>query len=421
MELLSEIFHIGLDEYDPDDHHTIKYLSTISSICSTWRGAALGTPLLWRRIIYHDHDTHPKTENPAISLHTQDRLLTYLSRSKSCSIVLRLHFGASSLKIQAIKRILYPHLSHCLSIWLRFGWESGMGDFLPLPGNLCRLTEFTCVAVYFSFDTRPLLPIFAEPGTASLRKLVLDYSHPSLDNINVQDLEDVRLMGIYDSWPECATFIPRCHSLTTLIITNFIPFSPRQPPFTLPNLVYLATVGFIIFGVAHTPNLQTLILSFDRDKAANTVLPSLPALTTLCVLCGDAISEKITGLLALNTGIRRLALLQCVGISDLVRLLKAEDMGSAENTLGTMLLPSLSWLLACDTSVLDADEFQALFARRPTLRIEHGGLSYIDSDELKELIEELGHNNEPGVFKCHDFKHRVFEKEDGLPTCSADA
>jgi len=33
MELLSEIFHIGLDEYDPDNHHAIKYLSTISSIC----------------------------------------------------------------------------------------------------------------------------------------------------------------------------------------------------------------------------------------------------------------------------------------------------------------------------------------------------------------------------------------------------
>jgi len=106
--------------------------------------------------------------------------------------------------------------------------------------------------------------------------------------------------------------------------------------------VYLDAVGFTILGVAHTPNLQTLILSFDRDKADNTVLPSLPALTTLCVLCGDAISEKITGLLALNTGIRRLVLLQCVGISDLVRLLKAENMGSAENTLGTMLLPSLS-------------------------------------------------------------------------------
>jgi len=61
-----------------------------------------------------------------------------------------------------------------------------------------------------------------------------------------------------------------------------------------------------------------------------------------------------------------------------------------------------------------------LFARRPTLRIEHGGLSYIDADELKEIIEELGQNNEPGVFKCHDFEYRVSEKEDGPQTCSAD-
>src|ERR1700733_6745474 len=69
MELLSEIFHIGLDKYDPDDHHATKYLSTISAICSTWRGAALGPPSLWRRIIYMDHDhddhdgPHTKTES----------------------------------------------------------------------------------------------------------------------------------------------------------------------------------------------------------------------------------------------------------------------------------------------------------------------------------------------------------------------
>jgi len=201
MELLSEIFHIGLDEYDPDDHHTIKFLSTISSICSNWRGAALGTPSLWRCIIYmdHDHDLHSKTENPAISLHTKDRLFTYLSRSKSCSILLHLHFGASSLRIQAIKRILYPHLSRCLSIWLSFVSQRNVGDFLPLPGNLCRLTEFACASMYFDVDACPPPPIFAEPGTASLRKLVLDRSRPFLDSINVQDLEDVRLMWIRDA------------------------------------------------------------------------------------------------------------------------------------------------------------------------------------------------------------------------------
>ena len=201
MELLSEIFHIGLDEYDPDDHHTIKYLSTISSICSTWRGIALGTPSLWRRIIYMDHGRclRPKTENPTIPQHTQDRLFAYLSRSKSCSILLHLHFGASSLRIQAIKRILYPHLSRCLSIWLSFVSQRNVGDFLPLPGNLCRLTEFACASMYFDVDACPPPPIFAEPGTASLRKLVLDRSRPFLDSINVQDLEDVRLMWIRDA------------------------------------------------------------------------------------------------------------------------------------------------------------------------------------------------------------------------------
>jgi len=139
MELLSEIFHIGLDEYDLDDHHAIKYLSTISSICSIWRDVALGTPSLWRRIIYTDPDHHhPKTESPVIPQHTTDRLIAYLSRSKSCGIHLLLRFGVRHLKIQAMKRILHPHLSRCLFIRLYFMLESDMGEFLPLPGNLCR-------------------------------------------------------------------------------------------------------------------------------------------------------------------------------------------------------------------------------------------------------------------------------------------
>jgi len=433
MELLSEIFHIGLDEYDPDDYHAIEYLSTISSICSTWRGAALGTPSLWRRIFYMDHDRDPrpktKTKKPAIPRHTKDRLIAYLSRSKSCGILLRLHFGARSLKIQAVKRILHPHLSRCLSIWLSFMLESNMGDFLPLPGDLCQLTEFTCVSnkldqSHLGSSGRARPPIFAEPGTLSLRKLILEHCRPSIDSINAQDLEDVRLRRIYNSGSKGATFISQCHSLTTLIITDFIPFDPEQPPFTLPNLMYLDTVGFGLLGVAHTPKLQTLILGVDHDIAADTVvrLPSLPALTTLCVL-GDAISEEITGLMALNTGIRRLMLLECVGISDLVRLLKAEDMGSAANTPGTMLLPSLSWLLVCDTSVPDADGFHALFARRPTLRIEYEmwGPDYIEADELIEIIEELGQNDEPGVFEFRDLERRVFEREDEPQTGSADA
>ena len=437
MELLSEIFHIGLDEYDLDDHHAIKYLSAISSICSTWRGAALGTPSLWRRIIYmdHNHNPHPKTKSPTIPRHTKDRLFAYLSRSKSRGLFLHLRFGASSLKIQAMTRILYPHLSRCLSIWLRFVSESNMGDFLPLPGNLSRLTEFTCVSdtlsrSYFGSSQCAPLPIFTEPERVSLRKLILRRSRPSLGSINVQDLEYVRLTLIYHPWLKSATFISQCHSLTTLITTDSYSLGPEQPPFTFPNLMYLHIVGFTMLKATHAPNLRTLVLTdIDGDESAENVvrLPSLPALVTLCVISGDVISEEITSLLALNTGIRRLMLSECDGISDLVRLLKADDAENTANTLGTMLLPSLSLLQVCDSLVPVADGFHLLFACRPTLRIEHGemcGPEGTEAGELQEIIEEFGQNDEPGVFKLCDFKRRIVVREDGnagLQTASTDA
>ena len=431
IELLAEIFSIGLHHYRPDDHRAIKYLSTISSICATWRGAALGASSLWRRIVYTDHGDDPHKIH-AISRHTKDRLIAYLSRSKSCGFFLHLRFGASSLKIQAIKRILQPHLSRCHSIWLSFMLETDMEDLFPLPGNLCRLTEFTCVSCTlnrsnFGSIERAPLPIFAEPERVSLRKLILKHCRLSLDGINVQDL---RLTHIYPPWPKRLTFIPQCHSLTTLITPDFNLFDPEQPPFTLPNLTYLDTVGFTMLKVAHTPNLQTLALTdVDGDKFANTVvrLPSLPALTTLCVIFGDLSSEKIKRFLALNTGIMRIMLSDCDGTSDLVRLLKTDDAGSAANTLSTMLLPSLSLLQVCDSSIPDADGFHHLFACRPTLRIEHGetrGVGHFYGSELKETIEEFGQNSEPGVFKFRDFRRRIVVREDGnteLQTASADA
>ena len=129
------------------------------------------------------------------------------------------------------------------------------------------------------------------------------------------------------------------------------------------------------------------------------------------------ISEGITTLMALNTGIRRLMLLKCVGIGGLVRLLKTDDTGSAANTLGTTLLPSLSLLQVRDLLAPDADGLHALFARRPTLRIEHSdmpvGLGCIDGNKLKETIEEFGQNEEPGVFNLYDFERKIVVREDG--------
>jgi len=288
--------------------------------------------------------------------------------------------------------------------------ESSMEDFFPIPGNLCRLTEFTCVSDrldrFYISDGRAPPRILAEPERVSLRKLIVDRFYPSLANVNVQDLEHIRLTMVYHPWPEAITFISQCHSLTTLITTDLNFPGPAQPHFTLPNLMYLHTVGFAMLEIAHTPNLRTLVI--DKSASYPVRPPSLPALTTLCVI--NVSSEGITSLLALNTSIRRLILSDCYGVSDLVRLLRADDTGSATSTLGTMLLPSLSLLQVCNTSASSAGGFHLLFACRPTLRIEHGrtcGPGYIDADELKEAIEESDQNEEPGVFEFRDFKRRI--------------
>jgi len=429
MELISEIFCIGLHEYDLDDHRVIKYLGAISSTYSAWRDAALGTPSLWRRIVYEDRSDNLllKTEDPTMFRHTKDRLLAYLSRSKSCSLLLHLNFGTNSLRTQDIKRIVCSHLPRCLSISLGFKSTHSISDFLPLPGNLCRLTEFTCVTYTTNLRSDAPFPIFAEPERVSLRKLTLHHARASLEGIGVQDLEYVRLTQQYDIWPGGATFVSRCHSLTTLIITDRIPFGTHQPftPFTLPNLIYLDTFGLTMLKAARTPNLQTLILSFvyDSELGGTVIQPhSWPALTTLCVINADANSAEIISLLVSNPGIKRLILSECDGDHDVVQLLKGDDTGGIANADGTAFLPSLSLLQVCESSIPGIGEFRPLCTHRPTLRIEYGptcGTGSMDADTLKATIEEPFQSDEPGVFRLLNFERRIAVKEDAEPRATS--
>jgi len=405
VELLADILHIGLQEYDVDDHRAIKYLGAITSTCSAWRDAALGTPSLWQRIVYKERAVErgvPKSKGRAIPRHTKDRLLAYLSRSKGCNIVLHLDFCASTLRVQAIKKIAYPHLPRCLAISLSFSADSDIKDFLPLPGNLCRLAEFTCTVHFTYLHSHP--PIFVEPERVSLRKLTLNGVRPSLLSIGTQDLEDVQLTQHHDLWPEGATFVCRCHSLTTLIISDDIPFDTDQPSalFTLPSLIHLDIFGFAMLRASHTPNLQTLIIHEGfGDNFGGTVIPmpSWSALTTLIITDTDMDTVEIISLLVLNPGIKRLILSDCVGIHYMVGLLKGDDTGGAANTHNTTLLPSLSLLRVWQSTAPGRGGFHSLFTRRPTLRIEHDDPDQFHADEFEMTDEELDQNGEPGVFR----------------------
>ena len=406
VELLADIFHIGLQEYGLDDHRAVRYLGAITSTCSAWRDAALGTPLLWQRIIYKE-PAIPKPKGRAIPQHTKDRLLAYLSRSKGCNILLHLDFWASTRRTQAIKKVVYPHLPRCLEISLSFTAERDMKYLLPLPGNLCRLTKFTCVVHSRDLDLRlKHPPIFVEPETITLRKLTLDGARPSLLSVGTQGIEYVRFTQHRNKWLEGATFVSRCHSLTTLVISDDIPFGTDRPstPFTLPSLIHLDIVGFEMLRASHTPNLQTLIIREGfRDNFGGIVIPMPPrsALTALIITYTNMDTVEIISLLVLNPGINRLILLDCVGIDYIVQLLKGNDAGGAANTHGTTLLPSLSLLRVWRLPVLGRGVFQSLFARRPTLRIKHDEpeIEIHVNDEM--MTEGLGQNDEPGVFRLH--------------------
>jgi hypothetical protein len=394
VELLSDIFCTGLHEYSPTDLRATKYLSAICSICSVWRDVALSTPSLWRNVIYDDdYDV----ECHRVHRYTKERLSAYLSRSKSCSIRLHLGFGVSSSKLQSIKSIVYPHLPRCHTIRLTVQLARQMNELLPLPGDLCRLATFTCQSLRYEVDKPGGLPLslFAKPERVSLRKLILRNSPLPLDNINTQNLHEVQLTHLYGLWLDGVTFTRRCHSISTLICD--IIFDTDQPfaPFALPSLTYCDVVESILLTAIRMPDLQTLVLRLDAEIQDNAIfpLPSWPALATLCIVHADVHSHQITDFLLSNPNIKRLILVDCVGVDGVIRLLGDGDTGNAADTDRPSLLPSLSLLRICCYQAeeeLDHSPVGPLLIRRPKLSIEYDGTCRVGPfapNEIKSILE----------------------------------
>ena len=413
IELLSEIFQVGLAEYPPHDLHSIKYLNVISSTCRAWRYAALGTSSLWRCITYEEKDSNcdPNLKRQTISHRTKERLSAYLSRSKGCSIILCLTFRKSSVRLQRIKKIVYPHLTRCLSITLSLLSKSDVRNFFPLPGNLYQLTTLTCItrSEYYGWYGGT---IFTERGSVSLWKLILDNTCLLLDTMNAQDLEEVYLTRDYGVWPESMAFISRCRSLSTLVCHIRLDVEQPFTPVTLPTLTHIDAVYPSTLLAVRAPNLRTLILrvgmgAHDDDDDDNLILlPSWPSLTTFGVVGRYTYSDAVKSLLFSNAGIRRFILVGCGGIA---RLLGGDNPEGVVDTHGAMLLPSLGLLLICGyRAEHTARSLGPLLTRRPELRIEYDeNNEELDPDILKAAFEETSQDDEPGVFESHAFRPRV--------------
>ena len=257
-ELLAEIFILGLANYQDLHQRSMEYLWAIGATCLFWREVALSTPRLWTSIIFTDHQGAIIETIPCCHTHMRVCLL----RSKDASITVHLRFDWGSDSLKRVTDILIPHLPRCQSIHLHFANEYDAHKFLPLPGRLPSLTEFTCTIeddYYFGDDTPLPLKLFSDPNNgARLQELRLDGELPVFfDEVDAEDLLHIHSTdGPNHSWNNAMALISRAHSLRSL---TFRIRGPRPgvpfPKFTLPHLTHLATKALDFLLTTRTPNL----------------------------------------------------------------------------------------------------------------------------------------------------------------------
>lgn len=134
-EMLIEILCIGRRQYDMLERGVVTYLTAVSSVCRTWRYAALHEPSLWTTIVYHDYYHFSKISKASEHLprKIKDRICSYLSRSRNSSLSISLAFGTNGYGLEDIKHIIFPHLFHCRTSTLSFIPMVKHSDFFLCP------------------------------------------------------------------------------------------------------------------------------------------------------------------------------------------------------------------------------------------------------------------------------------------------
>jgi len=267
----------------PDDSANIRFLTTISAVCSLWRDIALSTQGLWTTITYECH---------ANSGDRTECLEAFLARSRNASIFLHVVFRRdSTVHVQRIHSILKPHLWRCRSFAIISDQHIGFQRFFfPLPGRMERLEEFALLEVGGG-EAGPTT-LFAENGAPLLRQLTI---HSTLthrvpfttDHIPTNTLTHLDLMVGSVMQEHIVQFLRQCAAVVWL---HFCVFPTQLPspfePISLPSLKTLSVQDDLTLGfrsLFSTPNL--MVLHLRRPLRPVLVYPNLPPLPIETVEC----------------------------------------------------------------------------------------------------------------------------------------
>jgi hypothetical protein len=322
-EALVEIFRLSCRRYDAPDRGMMSYLSTISSVCQIWRYVALHEPSLWTTIIYNDHYDFGKISKASNDLpqKIKNRICSYLSRSQYYGLSIHIEFGTHGYGLAHIKNIIFPHLSRCHTLNLKFDSDDQALELLPLPTGMHRLIKLSCwVSRRRQWREARTLVLFSGTGhDCKLRDLTLRMTKMPIHETVLQrviggTLVELRLGGDSSGWNDIMAFLRQCHSLRKLKLAVRPPPEAQVTPFTLPNLICLQATNLEFPMAVHAPKLRSLMLFEGLQEDDSPVEPPLPSwrnLHTLRLMSVDPSRPDFIALLRANPTIKVLTIGLC--------------------------------------------------------------------------------------------------------------
>jgi len=366
-ELISGAFRAGLVPhkraklYPPDDSANIRFLTTISAVCSLWRDIALSTQDLWTTIAYECH---------ANSGDRTECLEAFLARSRNASIFLHVTFHRdSAVHVQRIHSILEPHLWRCRSFAILSNHKdiSFQRVFFPLPGRLERLEEFAMLEVGGG-DAGPTT-LFVENGAPSLCRLTI---HSTLtrgvpfttDHIPTNTLTHLDLTISEVMHGQTLQFLRQCAAIVWLRfnVRTFVQLPFAFEPIQFPSLKTLSVQDNLTLGfrsLFSTPNL--MVLHLHNPLRVFPVSPNLPSLPIETVECTLQNLRQLHLHFSAFSSVKKLTIRRCFNILNLPKCLAGfpednsgdpyppEKIESPESR-DTLLLPQLEYLKIVQSS-----------------------------------------------------------------------
>lgn len=329
IELLLEAFKWGLSAQwttlrSPWEKQTIRYLKSITAVCSHWRQVAISDSLLWRRLSIANHATE---SYDGIS----HRLRTFLARSTKVTLDIYIYIPTRDNASDSLARLAdipLRHIQRCRALEVVYRASAMPFVIKPASGPLTNLIDLRIQIELWQYAGLSLT-VLSPNNMAPLQSLDLQFDRPDgiqklngLENLRTERLRRLSITCNRDDWfSDLMGFVSHCTNVESLSLAIAFPEeSAHIEPFELTKVKEFSDASFsqpfALCRIISMPALEMLKIQATRIWSGRIhviglTLPRLRSLTLELWWFGDNDLLFLYQLFRANPSIEEIRSVRC--------------------------------------------------------------------------------------------------------------